>query len=256
MKECNIFMEYLNGKISYLRNTSSEIVEWIGSDFEVNSFEIKETYINGPDLFIKLSNMVIAIEHFEFDSTRNTRKGTKNNKCRVENKRTHLHKLKNINHIGDKVNSQFKLSEKSLVNYRENLLRSYRNHYNRIKDYKNNLIKASIAESFDEIVMAFLIIDSTTDGNKFFNAITREVCPLSPLNIKEFRDEMSSSPYVDLLLLGDGIGKDKRLLVMELNENSMQDICKIALCDNRQNLFDNSITTLVKSSTLIDRTED
>jgi hypothetical protein len=257
MNEKELLTMYLGSDVSVCKYTSSSIFDLLSSEYEIISFESKGTQINGPDLYIKYcgEQKVLAIEHFEFDSTKTRiRKGSENNRRNAEINRDYEQALVNVNELGDQLLRTYDYSQtKSLVNYRDNLLRSFKSHYRNITSYKKNLVKAGIADSLDQVKMVFFINDSTLDGNTFYDSTEHSLIQLLPYNIKEFVELLYKSTEIDLMFIGCGFGDMKRIFVLELNKNCLGEISRIPLCDDITNLFNNSRSTVLRKSTLLSR---
>jgi len=110
----------------------------------------------GPDLLIISSGVIYAIEHFQIDSSETTMKGssyknTKNYHINEVNKKiiTKLEKGK-IAVVSDVVNTQF--NYKFLI---DNLKLNFENHYSKISQYEENIIKLGITDR--EVKFLFFI---------------------------------------------------------------------------------------------------
>ncbi len=127
---------------------------------------IKEaTPFERPDMYIVLDNEILAIEHFEFDSSKTNKKGS--------HLKTEIAKIeRELDKEREETNKKY-LAKRCVFNgnrenYENNFLKNFDNHYNKIEKYRNNITK-NVSNQYLPIRMCFYIIDETELGNIILN---------------------------------------------------------------------------------------
>lgn len=121
-----------------------------------------------PDIYAVHNNTVLLIEHFEFDSSKSNKKGSlyKRENARIDRKFDNI-KLIDTNPeilIHDVIHG-----EPSFKNLKNNLLKTFDNHYIKIPDYINNLINIGILDDNKSLKTAFFIEDTSPLGNIYID---------------------------------------------------------------------------------------
>jgi hypothetical protein len=111
-------------------------------------------FSESPDIIAKKGNDVIAIEHFRFDCSKNTRKGS-SDKQKL-GKRKNL--AGNIYHYIVEGNYSYDYMMK-------NVNKSFIKHYEKIPRYKENMIKDRTIDSSTNLKTMFLIEDMSMFGS-------------------------------------------------------------------------------------------
>lgn len=168
-----------------------------------------------PDMLSIFDNNIIAIEHFEFDSFKRSRKGSdfqiKHNNMNNQFKEIIDKELTTKDYVT--IHGQIK-STASLNNYYENFKHNFISHYDKIDSYINH-----IQEDFGknkEIKICFFAEDVTPLGNYFLNRKTSS-SPylLHPLYSNDIIDLLINSPKVEYLIIGTYAMSDYKLIIIE-----------------------------------------
>lgn len=179
--------KYSGSDIKRLGNSS------ILEDIMANCHLLKE--YDRPDAFIKTSITVYILEHFEFDSSKKVRAGSKSRK--------------EVNEVGNKL-KRLPLTTQSAAcdlrsntseqYYIENAINNFNNHYGSIDAYKDNLESIGVITSLTSVKVGFFIEDASILGNLYqlhtdtFPASSR---PLLLPFCKQFLDLFEKSPMLD-----------------------------------------------------------
>lgn len=181
----------------------------IGSDF-LRHAKVFER----PDIICNLGNQLLAIEHFEFDASFADKKGS--SEKREESSQSKLFE-KEIAQLSpekplithtDKYDTQY-----SAENYIKNFKRNFDEHYNKVDEYKENVVKTGLVSSADDILLAFFIVDTTALGS--FYIMKTGLRYVAPCFVPECLDIMQNARCVDYYFLGSYTG----------NRNVMNFIC-------------------------------
>lgn len=154
---------------------------------------------DAPDMYNKIENDVLIVEHFEFDASIRSKKGSqyRQNESRVNSKFNHLlNSLKkgNINH------SCSIKHECSAEKYINNLKHNFNQHYAKIDSYINNLKTKGIIKETTKTKICFFIEDVTCLGSYVLEKGQPKSIVL--LYIKQFLDLLDNSPKVDYIFYG------------------------------------------------------
>jgi hypothetical protein len=159
----------LNLALEKYFNEDENIIHFFGKQKKVilNFMErlFKVYLFEEPDGFYKEENNVLIVEHFEFDSTKRS-KG-KGSEYRREEAKINR-KISNLvpNEKGKIYHEKFECTH-TIVNYINNAMNLWREHYKNIINYKERLKKENIIKKGDIIETAFLIEDMTCLGNSY-----------------------------------------------------------------------------------------
>ena len=150
----------------YLRNEINT-VRFLGSDYGVNLFSDflqNGVTIDGdaPDMVLLKGNEAIVIEHFEFDSSYTTKKGSSSRieQARIEREQRQKFATADSGVYHGTINAQF-----SYQNFIENVEKSFLHHYDQIDTYRQNLIQRKIITSDTHVKIMFLISDVSPIGS-------------------------------------------------------------------------------------------
>lgn len=201
--EVNIFYEYSGNSIDFLYKGDRDLLEKIiASRHRIEAFE-------QPDMVLLLEDKVLAIEHFEFDASSSSKKGSLDKR-----------KLAERNREFDKLIIDSDISEEPLVvtnsvdciysadNYIRNFMSAFEKHLLKVSDYKTHLINENIVKHADDIIMCFFIVDTTPlgcyyeeDGPKSFIAF----------QVVECLELISRAKEIDCLFFGYFDGRKNSL---------------------------------------------
>jgi len=167
----------------FLRETKGEVKCFGISDAistKINKILNGITDYERPDGYTIAENTVYIVEHFEFDSTPASKKGSAS---RIENGR--------INRTFDEaiskelaglpegfgqhesyINDSYDVSH-SAGDYTKNAISNANNHYGKISEYVENLEQSNILMSSHQKRVGFFIEDKTLLGISIFNAIKK-----------------------------------------------------------------------------------
>lgn len=195
-------------------------VDWIDSiSGFANEFFIKSNEIiirDNPDGYLKIDNKVIIIEHFEYDATKNNKKGSE---TRIELSRI-KRKLNITTDENNCVYDQMQVTH-STEQLRDNFIKVFEEHNSKINQYKQELIKDGIAKDESRIIIIFCCEDKTTFGCLGFD---NEMFAFSIVDIKECLDTILKSD-VDYLLLCNTYQNDKYMKLLPVS-NELLSISK------------------------------
>lgn len=167
-----------------------------------------------PDILSIFDNKVVGIEHFEFDSFKNNKKGSdfkvrdfKIKKRFDETMKEELEQKESII-IHDKING-----ESSAKNYFKNFIKVFQNHYQNIEDYLKH-IQGDFECSDKEIHICFFAEDVSPLGSNF----TDEECNiylLLPMYSDEVIELLNNSPKVEYLIVGTYAINEYKMVIIE-----------------------------------------
>ena len=167
-----------------------------GAEKIVDFFSNGKKHIGeAPDMAIVLNGNCLAVEHFEFDCYRNDKSGSKNKKemARIERAYSSL-PISNMDvSLHDKING-----ESSYEQYVQNIKKTFKKHYSKIDEYKNNLHNLSFINVNTPIKTAFLIEDTSPLGTAAYDINGKYDIVLS--RSKEFLQLMRVSSELDYVI--------------------------------------------------------
>ena len=173
-----------------------------------------------PDILSIYDNVILGIEHFEFDSyNRSNKKGSdyKVKDYRVEKRFDE--EIKDKLQSNDSVIVHDKITSTATINnYYKNFEDIFKEHYQKIQSYIDH-----IKQDFDcknkEIHICFFAEDVTPLGNYFLDKSNdRKITPLLPIFSDKIRQLLEDSPLVEYLVIGSFCMTDNRLFIIE-NKN-------------------------------------
>lgn len=185
----------------------------------------------GPDLISKTNKVIYGIEHFEFDSSKNDRKGSKFKK--------------QIGFIDNIVNNEIKIRDKvhntsvleleqSLNNYIENYKKIYNYHYSRISNYLEHL--NNDFPNIDKEIW-FFIEDVTPFGNHYLNKKCEPVL-FHPMLSKELIKLYEQSPLLQgIVFATNSFGRKKKLFVYLNNKKEINSLKKECVKESVKSLL-------------------
>lgn len=143
---------------------------------------------NRPDFYYLKNNTCYICEHFQFDASKTTRKGSsfkraEKNADRQIDKKT-ISVLKSTKYNNDSVTncgSFYENIECSQNKYfwKDNFIKNFESHYLNLKEYQENLIQQNIINKHTKIKNIF-VIEDTTELGAFLSKDSNSVCyPIS-----------------------------------------------------------------------------
>ncbi len=152
--------------------------------------------LDRPDFYSIVGNTIYIIEHFEIDSTKHNRKGSKQ---KIEEFKDELRFQQVAGANNDNMsiyNGQIN-AEPKIEFYKENLFAAFDDHYNKIESYKNHV--RELVQDFDKykVVTIFIIEDSSIFGSLYFK---NGLKLLLPVFAREFNSYFKSKQNLDLVL--------------------------------------------------------
>lgn len=206
------------------------IMQYCGDDSAVtwlNSiFASSVPYIgDSPDMFFKKDDLVIIIEHFEFDCYHATKKGSsfRREEARIQREFDSTPMSGNSLMIHDEIHGQ-----SSYTDYLNNVKRSFAEHYARIDQYIENLTEAGAITKVSIVKVVFLIDDVSPlgsimiDNNAPWGSDATRIIELS--RCKVFLDLLSSSPKVDYVIACSSFGSNRTVWLID--RDNIQDYYK------------------------------
>ena len=167
-----------------------------------------------PDIIIEYEDKIIGIEHFEFDSSINNKKGSE---FRIEESRINksiadkIDVFKNENHKNYNVIS----TNNSLNNYNNNFIKNYKIHYKKVKDYISRIEK-KFNKSKDNIEIILFAEDVNIFGN-IYRDEKNIINPLYPFYSSDVIELLKNSNDIKYLIIGMEF-LDKKIIYILENE--------------------------------------
>lgn len=154
-----------------------------------------------PDGYLIAENVVYIIEHFEFDSSKVTKKKGSISRSELGRVKREFEKypIDNESAYIDKLDIA-----PSADSYIKNAIQNMQNHYAKIQDYKNNLLSSGIITSCSIVKVGFFIEDITQLGS-YYKA-DNGLQPLNLVNCQEFLDCFDSCADLDFCLCANSYG--------------------------------------------------
>jgi len=197
--ELDRFISFINnadGEVHFLNPDNSNVCRIVESLKHLQPFE-------RPDMYAKIGNHVMIIEHFEFDSNRNVRRKGSEGKAELAVFERMADNLQATFEVA-KVSSELK-SNHSSMHYIENALRGFQDHCSNIPAYKQHLRGDNIIDNASTIETGFFIEDTTILGNiyqKHPDSWEPSITPLFLPYCKPFLDAFERAKDVDLIFSG------------------------------------------------------
>lgn len=174
-----------------------------------------------PDILSFFDDKIIAIEHFEFDSFDNSKKGSDFKvKDFVDKKEIQL-KINEELKEKDSVIAHGQIdSSASLKNYFDNFKRIFNEHYKKIDSYIEH-IETDFDCSNKEVIMCFFADDVSPLGSYFLDD-KRNTNLLNPLYSDEIILLMENSPKIKYLIVGTYAMSEHKLIIIENSKDVLQ----------------------------------
>lgn len=200
-----------------------------------HNFNSAQSY-ERPDILIPIGEQIVAIEHFEFDASSVTRKGSKDKKNQDQRDKEFSKKID----FSDLKNEPLILSccnetEYLYKNYIKNFFKAFENHYEKIKKYKLNLISNDLVKNEENIIMCFFIEDTTPLGTYYLEEGMLKTLDLFLL--KEYLDIISRSVELDCVFYGNYCGNRLALSFMKISQFNIEYLKQKKLIDFTKDEF-------------------
>lgn len=154
-----------------------------------------------PDMYAELDDKIIILEHFEFDASRNTRKGMKG---RAEEAR--LEQRLNEVPMDCSMHIDAVRYEMSIHDWQANFERTFQKHYDRIDAYKEHVTDRT-GNCNKPILVGFLI---EQDFSPFID-ISHKPDELPYFKTTQFAEVIQNSPKLDFVLFCGYLGGVARI---------------------------------------------
>lgn len=189
-----VFDRYFNkGKVRILNEESRKQCEEIFQEGTKVSIEQKF-----PDyVILNCSEVIYGIEHFEFNSSLQGRKGSLLRQESQKAKRNHNNNVENNEEFVTTTHSQLMI-ESSSTNYFDNFIYGYEKHKKKIDKYKE-VIKKEFDVSQEKIKLGFLIEDNTPTG--VHRKDTDKI--LYPFNVTEIVEILENEKDLDFVIFSN-----------------------------------------------------
>jgi len=227
--EVKTLFHYAQDSIHFVNKADKEMVEQIISKiYNMEPFE-------KPDMILKLDDKLLAIEHFEFDASSLSRKGSLDKRKLAGRNRSFDKMIEEADVKSDPVYFTTSVNcSYTAADYILNFKTVFENHLSKVEVYKSRLISENKAKNIDDIIMCFFIVDTTPlgcyyneDGLKSFVAI----------QVKECLELISSAKVVDCFFFGYFEGNKFSIEFISNSPETIQIIKKIKVLDFNEDKF-------------------
>ena len=197
-------------------------------------FSNLKSAIKRPDAYSVRENSILLLEHFQFDNSQTTRKGSLQNIASAETKRTFEKKFNN--------GTDFAIVGENVIKtgkcYIENFTKQFSNHAENIENYKLD-IQNELGLSFDSFIIGFVIEDSSPLGSIYLDKFVPKSIDLT--FSKEFLDLFETTPNLDFVIFAMTGNQDNKILSF-ISRNSIEEHRKqqIEISNIDHFLFENS----------------
>ncbi len=185
---------------------------------------------DNPDGYLNFGDKDIIIEHFEYDATKNNKKGSE---TRIEESRINrkFDELNDLTHETKMIHEQLCVTH-STEYLRDNFIKAFKEHNSKISQYEKELINDGIISDTNEIKIVFCCEDKTTFGCLGFD---KGMYAFNVIDIKECLDMILES-NVDYLLLCNPYQNDKCMYLLPVTKELLQlskykNACDIKMID-------------------------
>ena len=156
-----------------------------------------------PDAYATSDDTLLLLEHFEFDSSKPTNKGSVQHRISAQTDRTITEILSKENFavVAETVTKSGKC-------YVDNFTKQFNNHYPKISEYRSNM-QTELSTSCLNTIVGFVIEDSTPLGSLYFDGKMKCV---DLTFSKEFLDLFEKSQDLDFVIFAMTGSDDNKLL--------------------------------------------
>lgn len=145
-----------------------------------------------PDAYSIKDDTVLLLEHFEFDNSKTTRKGSEQNIKDAKIQRALDNNLTLSTMISERV-------EKTGPYYVKSLEEVFLSHANNIGNYKKE-INAEMGIVFNNYITGFVIEDASSFGSSYYDQTNGAYTRVNMLYAKEFLDLFEKTPQLDFVI--------------------------------------------------------
>jgi len=187
-------------------------------DFSNEFFEnyTRINFRDNPDGYVKIDNKIVVIEHFEYDATKNNKKGseTRTEESRIKRKLDEkCYSTDNVKYVHEEMNVTH-----STEQLRDNFIKIFSYHNLKINQYKKVLMEEGIIGDNNEVIIMFCCEDKTIFGCLGYEA---QIYSFNILDIKECLDVILASD-VDYLLLCNHYQNRKEMRLVPVSKQLLQ----------------------------------
>lgn len=154
-----------------------------------------------PDGYLIAENVVYIIEHFEFDSSKVTKKKGSISRSELGRVKREFEKYP-VDHESAFID-ELDIAP-SADSYIKNAIQNMQNHYAKIQGYKNNLLSSGVITPGSIVKVGFFIEDVTQLG--IYYRSDNGLQPLNLVNCQEFLDCFDSCADLDFCLCANSYG--------------------------------------------------
>jgi hypothetical protein len=193
MSEAERFIWILNNNnaVNYYGETSRKYLELFSKRMET----MNVAHFDRPDIVIGNSSFTYFFEHFIFDSSVNTKKGTEMRKEEARVARDfESHVNESLKKLPKKtvIKRDKYISDRSVSNYISNFKRNFSNHYNKLEDYMKN---AKVNDLNMPYEFGFVIENTSNLPDIVLNENDNTQI-LLPIHLKEIINMIIESPEI------------------------------------------------------------
>ena len=174
---------------------------------------LKETK-KRPDAYAIEGTSILLLEHFQFDNSKISAKGSDQNRISANTQRS-FEKMFNEG-CGFAVLDEY--IEKSGINYVKNFQMQFNKHAQKIEDYKTDIEK-ELGKTFQEFLIGFVIEDSSPLGTLYHDGKLRVV---DLTFCKEFLDLFEKTPSLDFVIFAM-TGNNENKILSFLSHNQIKE---------------------------------
>ena len=173
-----------------------------------------------PDAYSIQGDSVLILEHFEFDNSKTTRKGSEQNRIEAKTQRVLDSKSDFLSPamIQERV-------EKTGAYYIQNLERVFSSHASSIEDYKKE-INFETGRSFNNYIVGFVIEDASSFGSEYYDWGENVRTQASILYAKEFLDLFDRTPQLDFVIFSFTKSSYQNNDIFFISHNTIKDYRK------------------------------
>lgn len=193
---------------------SLKSIDDFSNDFFCNYARIN--FRDNPDGYLKIGNKIVVIEHFEYDATKNDKKGseTRTEESRIDRQLNNKHyTIDGVKYVHEEMNVTH-----STEQLRDNFIKIFSDHNSKINQYKKELIKDGIIDNNTEVIFMFCCEDKTIFGCMGYD---EQKYDFNILDIKECIDVILESD-VDYLLLCNSYENRKEMRLVSVSSQLLE----------------------------------
>lgn len=177
-----------------------------------------------PDMYAKIDDNILILEHFEFDGSNERRKGGMQGLSEEYKAREEQHKFLTENDEGQLVSNYSYYQTQ--VDYLNNFRKHFYRHYEKIPEYISHLTELSQINSNSNIITGFFIENRIPP---LYIDIDNDIDELVLLYSKQFLNIFEDSKKLDFVLFGGLFGEKNRLFYIDRSMISTYKLSEIDL---------------------------